>query len=106
MESAHMQNHIEDKYLMCDCHYPSHIIRIELDEYRQNDQLLDISLSIQPLLNPEQSFFKRIWNAICYIFGHNSKFGHFEDIIISGEKVQEIINFLENYQKKYKSIKK
>lgn len=50
-------------------------------------------------LIPEYRIFRRIWNAIKYIFGHRSIYGHFDEFIFKPEdadKLQSIVNFLKD----------
>jgi hypothetical protein len=49
-------------------------------------------------LIPEYNIFKRIWNAIKYIFGYKCKYGHFDEFIFDKtdvKKLKKIIEYLE-----------
>mgnify|MGYP006981128076 CR=1 FL=1 len=48
-------------------------------------------------LIPERNIFKRIFNALKYIFGHKSKYGDFDEFIFNKEdsdKLQKVVNYL------------
>ena len=85
-----------EKYIICECYSPHHLIRLEQSEWRKDNKLINVDILVQPLLNPNQSFWQRLWIGICYIFGHESKFGCFEEIILNTDKCRQIINFLED----------
>jgi hypothetical protein len=49
-------------------------------------------------LIPEYNIFKRIWNAIKYIFGYKCKYGQFDEFIFDKtdvKKLKKIIEYLE-----------
>lgn len=55
----------------------------------------DVYVSVH--LIPEYNLFKRIWKAIKYIFGHKSKYGHFDEFIFKksdASKLQNVVNYL------------
>ena len=84
----------ENQYIVCSCGSPEHIIRLEKLEWIKDGEVIDQDLSISVHLSPENSIFKRIWIAIKYIFGHESKFGAFEEVLVDKTKAQQIIDFL------------
>lgn len=48
-------------------------------------------------LNKGVRWWKRIWIAIKYIFGHQSRFGAFDEVILQkkdAERLQEVVDFL------------
>ena len=84
----------EDQYIICSCGSAEHIIRLEKYNWIKDGKVLDQDLSISVHLSPESSIFKRIWIAIKYIFGHEAKFGSFEEILLDEAKAQQIIDFM------------
>lgn len=77
-----------EEILICKCHSPEHqIIFHRLD----GDVYMDV------LLNPEWKWWKRVREAIKYIFGHKSNYGMFDEVILKREdadKLQDIVNYL------------
>lgn len=46
-------------------------------------------------------FFKRIWNAVRYIFGRRSRYGDFDEFIFNPEdadRLQEVVDKLKKYR--------
>ena len=89
----------ENKYIhdviVCACHNTEHSIIITKNENKNYDN--DVYLSIH--LIPERNIFKRIKNAIKYIFGYRCKYGHFDEIVLNKEhydKIQEIADYLKS----------
>lgn len=52
-------------------------------------------------LSNSGNIFKRIWIAIKYIFGHKSKYGEFHEVILNPEKVKELKEVIESFEKVY-----
>ncbi len=44
-----------------------------------------------------QSFFKRCWNAVRYIFGHRSNYGHFDCFTLEKPEARKLVAFLQDY---------
>jgi hypothetical protein len=55
--------------------------------------------SIDMLLNPFYGFWKRVWLGVRYIFGYRSRYGHFDEILISGSDASEIVAFFNKHRK-------
>ena len=63
---------------------------------RDNELFISIHLAKLP-------WYKRIWVAVRYIFGGQSRYGAFEEIVMMPEQVSQLIKIL---QRRLKSIKK
>jgi hypothetical protein len=48
-------------------------------------------------LRPE-SFYKRIWLGIKYIFGYTCRYGYFDEFILDPKDVDRMIGLLTNYK--------
>ena len=80
----------ERKLLVCDCGDVSHqlIIQSTVD----GNVIVSVHLTQFP-------FWKRLANGIRYIFGHRSKYGDFEEVILNkshATALQEAVNVLNN----------
>jgi hypothetical protein len=95
-----------EKFLNCICHSPSHIIKLQIYNWQKNNISSDIDLSVSVHISPEQSIFKRIWIAIKYIFGHQSEFGEFAEILLDESKTKEIKEFLDFYLDSKEKLRK
>ncbi len=84
------KNDIED-LLLCECSSCEHqlIVRYDRDES-------EVYVSVH--LAASKSFFARVWHALKYVFGHKSKYGAFDEVILRPEdagKLQRAAGFLQ-----------
>jgi hypothetical protein len=82
-----------EKFITCKCGSPDHIALLSMNKWEKDGKIFDLDVSIGIYLNPEKSFFSRIWIAIKYIFGH--QVFSYDEILLDGEKSKTIINFLQ-----------
>ena len=74
---------------LCECHSPEHqfIVRYWDDA---KEVYVDIHLTKAP-------FWQRVWYAIKYIFGYQSSYGAFDEIILNpedAERLQKVVDHL------------
>jgi hypothetical protein len=82
----------------CDCHSTEHELSI-IPLYDWDD-IGTMFYSINVHLATYDNFFKRIWLAIRYVFGYKSKYGHFEEILITDSDVVELGKFFTKHERK------
>lgn len=73
--------------MVCGCGDPAHHLLFTLD-----DEDPQVWLHYQLLLEP---WYKRVWYGLRYIFGHQSRYGMYGELVINEsniDKFQEIIN--------------
>lgn len=70
--------------LICACNSTEHQIVLHLD---QEDKVIYCHIH----LTSYQSFFKRLWVGIKYIFGYKCKYGHWDEFIINHEHSDKLI---------------
>jgi hypothetical protein len=73
-----------------------------MNTWEKDGKICDLDVSIGIYLNPERSFFSRIWIAIKYIFGH--QVFSYDEILLDGEKTETIIDFLKETELLRKSL--
>lgn len=74
-------------YVSCECSVLTHLMRFTYyREYRE--------LYVHFFLESERSFFKRLINAVLYLFGKKSKFGDFGEIIICKKSQKDLLELL------------
>jgi len=77
--------------LVCECHSLEHQFAIWYDdEYN--------TLYIEPHLR-RKSLIKRILYAINYIFGRQSNYGAFDEIIVNPDNADKLIEYLQKIKK-------
>jgi len=82
--------------ILCECYSTDHqIIFLYDDDPEWNSVYLHVHL------NPDRGFWKRVINGIKYIFGYRSKYGAFDEMVISpkdAEYFQKIADKLKDLQ--------
>ena len=82
---------MEQEFFICQCNNAEHQL---IFSYFKDDNFGDVYVTVH--LVPD-SFWKRIKNAIKYIFGYKSKYGDFDEFIFKKEdasKLQNVVNYL------------
>ena len=82
-----------NELFICQCNNIEHQL---IFSYFSDDENREVYVSVH--LSPD-SFWKRIWNSIKYIFGYRCMFGHFDEFIFKkqdADKLQKVVNFLKS----------
>jgi hypothetical protein len=77
---------MNDNLFICNCGSVEHQFIVRLDD-EWDFVYVSIHLSPHPL-------HKRLINAIKYIFGHRSKYGDFDEIILNEDDTKKLVNLL------------
>jgi hypothetical protein len=77
----------KEEIIKCACCSPEHIMDLNYDK-----ELNMVFLSIH--LKKYNSFWRRLWYAIKYIFGYQCKYGTFDEFIINESNVSRIREIL------------
>ena len=77
--------------LICECGSLEH--QIVIAEYPEYEEVY-----VEVHLSNYMNFWQRLVAGVKYIFGHRSKFGEFDSIIIRREDHQLLIDLLEKYK--------
>lgn len=85
-------NKREPIILICDCHSTEHqlIIREDIEEEGYKEAYVSIYLR-------EKSFFNRLKLGIKYIFGYKSKYGAFDEILLSKNNTKQLKEMLDRW---------
>lgn len=81
---------MERQLFICQCENTEHQL---IFSYFSDDPEVYVTIH----LKPERSIFKRIKNAVKYIFGHRSRFGDFDEFLFKKEdadRLQVVVNRL------------
>lgn len=85
---------LRKQWIDCNCSAVEHTLRFlyfdDDTDIRDHDLYIDVYLV-------KNKWYKRIWLGIKYIFGYQSKYGNFTEIIYDAEKVKELKAFLGEY---------
>jgi hypothetical protein len=84
-----MTTKFEKLTIYCDCESPEHQFTIVKDPE-------DKEVWLQVHLINHDGFFKRLWRGLKYAFGYTSKYGDWDNTIITPEDQLKIIEFLKS----------
>ena len=76
--------------LLCDCSSDEHQMIVRWDD---NDKEVYVSIH----LANNTGFWKRLWRGLKYAFGHRSRYGEFDEIILRKEdasNLQKVVDHL------------
>lgn len=79
-------------YLECECNSPDHIIRVTVFDW--DDTAPDFVIDLQA--HNWESFFKRCWSALKYIFGENLVW---DDVFLTKDSVNRLQDAIDHYNK-------
>lgn len=91
--------------IYCDCMNIDHLIRFSYEDDPEDNNPMDF-LYAYTSLNPELSFFQRLWQGIRYVFRigeHN--YCMFGESLLKPEDAENLIKFLNEYSSYIKRIK-
>jgi hypothetical protein len=63
---------------------------------------LDEYLYVHFYLHDYNRWWKRLWHGIKYIFGHKSRYGHWDEILIEADEIEPLIEYLQDALKTVK----
>jgi hypothetical protein len=75
-----------NRYVECACYSPYHTLRFSAD-----DETEEVYVDVW-LLRPV--WYKRIWIALRYVFGKPSRFGFFEETLLTKEQQEQVKDLL------------
>lgn len=97
LDRYHLVNHylanMEQEFFICQCNSAEHQL---IFSYFTDGKFGDVYVTVH--LVPD-SFWRRIKNAIKYIFGYRSKYGDFDEFIFKKEdanKLQSVVDYLKS----------
>jgi hypothetical protein len=85
---------MKSEYFDCACSDFDDVIRFVYED--EDDGFIELYLEIH--LNGRISFFRRIWNAVKYIFGVKTKYGNYGNWILSYNDVDRLQAMLKKYK--------
>lgn len=75
----------QDELFICECHNTEH--QLIFSYFDDEDDKVYVSVH----LIPECRIWKRIINAIKYIFGYRSRYGHFDEFIFQKKDAHKLV---------------
>ena len=75
----------ESEYFECRCSSPEHTLRFSYDEDEDFPCVyVHVFLSNGP-------WYKRVWDALKYVFGYKCRYGHFDEFLLRLEDCDRLI---------------
>lgn len=91
---------IRHVHLQCDCDSPDHVVRVTLTTWPGEMP----RIVVQPFLNPNYSFLKRIWLALKFVFlsrrkpeSHWGSF-HYDSVLLDEKQVNQLSSMIIHYK--------
>jgi hypothetical protein len=80
--------------LLCGCSTPEHQL---IFRYDPDDEPVEKALYISVHLGYWENFWRRWIMAVKYLFGYKSRYGEFDEIIVTVEEAKRLIAYLYGY---------
>lgn len=86
---------MEYELILCSCDRPEHqiILAYSPEETEPAYQLMYLTIHLVP-----RNFIARLVVGISYIFGHHSRYGAFEEMILEMTQVNQVKEFIAKYE--------
>jgi hypothetical protein len=98
-KQTEIKNGFDGVYFECDCSSDEHIFKLGWDVEDEADWMW-----LHVRLRHHYSFWRRFNYAIKYLFGYKSKFGAFEEFLITKDDAKELSVIFKEYSEKQKVI--
>lgn len=80
--------------IICDCGDVEH--QIAIYHWSEDDEFLPSEFSFQPHLTTYKNVFQRLWYAIKYVLGYKSKYGAFDEMLLTENDIEQIVVWFES----------
>lgn len=91
---------MEHQYFDCQCGDFNHVFRFVLDE-------VDGEVWLEININPYLPWYKRVWEAVRYVFGCRPVYGHYDVTLLREEDYHRVHDLLDRsaFIKRQKTLK-
>lgn len=72
--------------VLCQCHSTEHHAMLSWDD---EDRLVYLTVHLAPL-----RFWRRLWHAVKYVFGKASRYGAYEELVLTHEDAEYLQSWL------------
>jgi len=90
-DREHPENQL---HLICNCNFGVHTLDVSLWCWECDE---DWELGFYPTLNQYNSFRKRLWEGIKYVFGKKSTFGDFDEVLLHIDDAPKLVALIEKF---------
>lgn len=81
---------MKEAFVSCDCRSPEHLLRFTFDTEEKQ-----IYATIH--LADWKTLRKRLWTAVKYVAGYKSKYGHYDEVLISRKEAKALRDNLNDF---------
>jgi len=89
----------DELFVRCDCGSIEHQFVLTRDTQVHEPNLLHRSVYLRVHLQTWEGFWRRLWAGLRYAFGHRSRYGHWDEVILGPEQAVQMWRLLEAYLK-------
>jgi hypothetical protein len=87
------------EYFACSCHNPECVVAVDLYISPADDKYPEIrDLCFHVQLNRWQPWYKRLWNAIGYVWCGQSKYYHWAETYLKKEDIARLRSLLDEFE--------
>jgi hypothetical protein len=87
-----MAKYLKSDYYSCSCSSPEHVVTFTW--WHKDDDALNMNIHLA-----KHPFYKRVVNAIKYVFGYSCQYGHFDEFLIDRDTAKKMTKMLNEYVK-------
>jgi hypothetical protein len=86
-----MENNLNE-FVLCECSSPEH--QLIFRAFEDEDEVY-----VNVHLCTYDGFFKRLWTGLKYAFGHRSRFGEWDEVVLSKQHLPQLKNVVKHLEK-------
>lgn len=86
-----MENDLRE-FVLCECGSAEH--QLIFRAFEDEDEVY-----VHVHLHTRDGFFKRLWTGVKYAFGHRSRFGEWDEVVLSKQHLQQLKNVIKHIEK-------
>ena len=95
--------YLKSEYFECQCCCNEHVLKLWLDSEPIDPKDPWTGIIYASVFLARDVWYKRLWYGLKYIFGHKSKFGAFDEILLREEDYDRLRSMLDESEKLYKA---
>lgn len=87
-----MSEYLKTHHVVCSCYSSEHILQFTYCDDMDDDEVLWTSVQLRQY----RSIWKKLWVAIKYVLGHDSRFGAWDCTSLSVSEARKLQKFLDD----------
>ena len=83
----------DEVWAVCECGWSEHQFKAKLLDWGDGEW----EFLFETHLDTWRNFWQRLWHGLCYAFGHRSRFGCFDEVIVGRADVVRLRDLCNTY---------